>query len=253
MLGRDGVRCAPRAPAARSGGPARTAGPPHRRAGRRDARSDPLHHAPRRLPQRPRARAAGLGARGAARRRPAADRGVASVPRPDLAARSARAAAAAATNAADHAGCPGPPRGATARRARSAGPAARSPRAARRASDQPVDDEPSPSASTPWWWCCLVRWTLLAGGARGKRAVLSRTSWSEPSKEPGLRPVLLVAEELGQVLDAACRRARRSSAACRGRCRARACRARSPRAASAISDASRAGAVPAVAGCGSAP
>ena len=55
---------------------------------------------------------------------------------------------------------------------------------------------------------------------RRERARAQATSWSAPSKDPSTRRCSRVAEALGQVLHQRAAAARRSSAACRGRCRA---------------------------------
>ena len=91
--------------------------------------------------------------------------------------------------------------------------------------DQPLTASPSPISPTPWWWCESVAVLLLAGGARGERAC---------GEAHGVVVALERAERCGGGPGGrgaragparACRRARRSSPACRGRCRGTACRA----------------------------
>ena len=126
---------------------------------------------------------------------------------------AARRAAASATSE-PISGGRRPPRGATARRARSGGRASRSPRAARRG--RPARHRAVAERSTPWWWWDLVPWTL-ARDPRGQRAA-AQSDVVVGAVERARSAEVLVAVGRGGA-GAACRRARRSGPASRGRCR----------------------------------
>ena len=64
----------------------------------------------------------------------------------------------------------------------------------------PGDLEPSPISSTPWWWWDLVPWSSSPAARAASEPGSRRTSWSEPSKLPGLRRCSSWPTLLGQVL-----------------------------------------------------
>ena len=60
--------------------------------------------------------------------------------------------------------------------------------------------EPLADPSTPWWWWDLVAVELLAGGPRGERTRLEPDVVVGVLEAAGMAPVLLVADDVGQVL-----------------------------------------------------